>query len=297
MRWLQKNQGHLIVVERARLENQSKRFRLPRKTVIFTFILAAWGCIWLVSVVIYSFHSWRLVGRQHEEDHDHKTLMQNSPVLRSLRRPLHGSCFFRATEKPKYGFISSECTRKRTCPFRQTLTEAKDACLLSETCFGVTFVPWEERYELRDFGTIKESYDGQVSYLKRCEDGQKKEIPVLADDGLSGRVDVNVPPLGEASVNGGRVLKNTQTEEDTDRTSASLDADNKQDEDGEQDDDGEQDEDGDDKDEEEEPEEDDDPNEDEDDNDDEGIPGNARGDSAQDDTPKNVGKSGEVEDV
>jgi len=173
MRWLQKNQAHLIVVERARLENNSKRTRLPSKTVVLSCLLATWGALWLVSVLLYSTRKAFSRTVPVDEVHDHDDLRETSPLLKSLKRPRYGTCYFQAEERPSFGYLKGDCALKQSCAFRETLLEARDACLLNSNCAGITHVPWEDRYELRDSFTFKQSFDGQLSYIKRCETPDK----------------------------------------------------------------------------------------------------------------------------
>ena len=181
MRWLQKNQAHLLVVERARLENNAKRTRLPGKTIIFSCLLASWGILWLLSAVAYSSHDL-MKKTTTEEHHDHKSLRYSSPILKDLKRPRSGECFFNPSERPRQGYIVGKCIEKQSCTWRESLSEAQDACLLSSECGGVTFVPWEERFELRDSNVVKESFDGQLAFLKRCDFGKAKAEEILNEE-------------------------------------------------------------------------------------------------------------------
>jgi hypothetical protein len=185
MRWLQKNQAHLIVVERARLENNAKRFRWPDKTVILGAILVTWFAFWVFSIVLMSakslFQRDTAMSIDGDLGHDHEDIKQKSPILRGLKRHRVGACYFRAQEQPEYGFLSSPCSLSNTCAFRDTIQEARDACLTHDQCTGVTFVPWEERYELRDGNDIVESFDGQISSLKLCDDRRQAAAGDLLD--------------------------------------------------------------------------------------------------------------------
>lgn len=172
MRWLQKNQAHLIVVERARLENNSKRTRLPSKTVLLTGLLVTWGVLWLISLSLFTIRRiFKHSGVKEGEKHDHKALRDSSPLFKGLKRPRYGQCFFNPDERPAFGYLFGECVLKQSCTSRESLDEARDACLLMPSCLGVTYIPWEERYELRDSNVIKETFDGQTSYVKRCNFG------------------------------------------------------------------------------------------------------------------------------
>jgi len=91
-----------------------------------------------------------------------------------LKRPKTGKCYFRPEEKPQLGLLSGDCVFKQSCNFRQTLKEAKDACLANDRCLGITFVPWEDRYELRDGSIFRETFDGQLSYVKGCDEGKSQ---------------------------------------------------------------------------------------------------------------------------
>ena len=137
----------------------------------------AWGALWLLSSGLYFLR--KRASRRHDVDdeHDHRNLRKSSPLLKQLKRPLYGNCFFNPTEKPKYGYLVSDCVLKQACSFRETLDEAKDACSNNPKCKGVTYVPWEERYELRESTNWRESFDGQLSYVKLCSESEAKAEP------------------------------------------------------------------------------------------------------------------------
>lgn len=167
MKWMQ-NQGRMKVVERAMNENKRARSRLPRKTTVLAVLVMFWGLMWLGSMLTYFVRS--RFASSDVKSHDHSALRKTSPLLKELKRPLlHGRCFFHPQDPPEFGYIGAPCVASRSCIFRETLVEAQEACLLSSTCRGVTFIPWEERYELREEPDVHETFDQQRSYVKNCD--------------------------------------------------------------------------------------------------------------------------------
>lgn len=171
MQW-QLNQGHALVIERARSASPAARPK-PRQFKLVGLV-ACWGAVWLLSLLVYGTKAWVKYSQAERLtlSHEHEAL-RGSGLIERLRiqpttPPRTRDCAM--SREPRFGYLDAACVEDNSCEHFPELDAALAACVLDATCGGVSLVPWENRYELRQssFSNLHETFDGQVSYQKKC---------------------------------------------------------------------------------------------------------------------------------